>query len=182
MFSCLPTDEALEKEDRIDENKEIKHSPSIPHLLQAQQAPALPHAKVVGCPSTGSYPAPSPDSNTHVSWNDWKGWKTPTHPYTTCKCSLYSVVFLQQRQWHLSRNMTKPTKWVCAQRRLRKSLGICLVWLESSLSIWRKLGSLATHWAHSEDSDQTGRTCRFVGLVMRRLIYIMILLYKKTIM
>ena len=30
------------------------------------------------------------------------------------------------------------------------------VWSESSLSAWRKLGSLATHWVHSEDSDQTG--------------------------
>ena len=28
------------------------------------------------------------------------------------------------------------------------SLGICPVWSESSLSTWRKLGSLATHWAH----------------------------------
>ena len=31
------------------------------------------------------------------------------------------------------------------------------VWSESSLSAWRKLGSLATHSAHSKDSDQTGR-------------------------
>ena len=31
------------------------------------------------------------------------------------------------------------------------SLGICPVWLESSLSAWTKLGSLATHWAHGED-------------------------------
>ena len=30
------------------------------------------------------------------------------------------------------------------------------VWSEFSLAAWRKLGSLATHWAHSEDSDQTG--------------------------
>ena len=30
------------------------------------------------------------------------------------------------------------------------------VWSESSLSAWRQLGSLATHWAHSEDSDQPG--------------------------
>ena len=62
------------------------------------------------------------------------------------------------------------------------SLGICPVWSESSLSAWRKLGSLATHWAHSEDSDQTGRMPRliwvfagrighFVGFVVRRLIY-----------
>ena len=57
---------------------------------------------------------------------------------------------------------------------------IRVVWSESSLSAWRKPGSLATHWAHSEDSDQTGRmprliwvfagrTCHFVGFVMRRL-------------
>ena len=53
---------------------------------------------------------------------------------------------------------------------------------QSSLSAWRKLGSLATHWVHSEDSDQTGRmprliwvftghTGHFVGFVMRRLIW-----------
>ena len=36
------------------------------------------------------------------------------------------------------------------------SLGIRQVWSESSLSAWKKkLGSLATHWARSEDSDQT---------------------------
>ena len=29
--------------------------------------------------------------------------------------------------------------------------------------------SLATHKAHSEDSDQTGLTCHFVGFVMMRL-------------
>ena len=31
------------------------------------------------------------------------------------------------------------------------------VWSESSLSTWRKLWSLSSHWAHSEGSDQTGR-------------------------
>ena len=62
------------------------------------------------------------------------------------------------------------------------SLSIRPVWSESSLSGWRKLGSLATHWAHSEDSGQTGwtprliwvftwRTCHFVGFVMRWLNY-----------
>ena len=41
------------------------------------------------------------------------------------------------------------------------SLGIHPVWSESSLSAWRKLWSLATHWVHREslirlgDSDQT---------------------------
>ena len=54
---------------------------------------------------------------------------------------------------------------------------------QSSLSVWRTVGSLATHWAHSEDSDQTGRLPRLiwifagrtghvVGFVMRWLILI----------
>ena len=50
---------------------------------------------------------------------------------------------------------------MCAQRR-QISLGIRPVWSESSLSTWRKLGSLATHWAHSKDSDQTGRMPRLI--------------------
>ena len=29
-------------------------------------------------------------------------------------------------------------------------------------SIWRNLGSLSNHWAHSEDSDQTGRMPRLI--------------------
>ena len=46
----------------------------------------------------------------------------------------------------LSRLMTKPTK-----------LALCHpVWSASSLPAWWNLGSLAIHWAHSEDSDQTG--------------------------
>ena len=69
---------------------------------------------------------------------------------------------------------------LCTQRRLRSA------WAsaqsdQSSVSAWRKLGSLATYWAYSKDSDQTGqmprliwvfagRTGQFVGFVMRRLI------------
>ena len=45
----------------------------------------------------------------------------------------------------MSLDMTKPTKWVCAQRSLRSA------WAsaqsdQSSLSAWRKLGSLATQY------------------------------------
>ena len=43
---------------------------------------------------------------------------------------------------------TRLQNGLCAQRRLRP------VWSETLLSAWWKLGSLATHWAHSEDSDQ----------------------------
>ena len=84
---------------------------------------------------------------------------------------------------HMSHLVTKPTKWHVHPVKTQIGLGIQPVWSETSLSVWRKLGSLATHWPHSEDSDQTvrmprlirvfaGRTCHFVGFVMRRLNYI----------
>ena len=57
---------------------------------------------------------------------------------------------------NLSRLMTKPTKWSVRPAKTQINLGIRPVWSESSLSAWRSTGSLATHWAHSEDSDQTG--------------------------
>ena len=83
---------------------------------------------------------------------------------------------------YLSCLMRKPTKWVLHTTKTQISLGIHPVWSKSSLSTWRKLESLAIHWAYSEDSDQTGRmprlicvfagrTCHFVGFVMRPLIF-----------
>ena len=51
----------------------------------------------------------------------------------------------------------KTNKVSVCPAKTQTSLGIHPVWSESLLSAWRKLGSLATHWAHSEDSDQTGR-------------------------
>ena len=90
-----------------------------------------------------------------------------------------TLVFLQT--YDKTNKMTKPTKWLWARAKTQISLGIRPVWSESSLSAWRKFGSLATHWAHCEDSDQTGRmprliwvfavrTCTFVGFVMRWLL------------
>ena len=77
---------------------------------------------------------------------------------------------------HVSRRTTNQQNDMCAQRRLR------LAWAstqsdQSLLSTWRKLGSLAAHWAHCKDSDQTGRmprltrvfagrTCHLGGFVM----------------
>ena len=76
----------------------------------------------------------------------------------------------------------KTNKVTVRPAKTQISLGIHAVWSESSLSAWRKLGSWATHYVHSEDSDQTGRmprliwvfaehTCHFVDFVMRQLIY-----------
>ena len=74
----------------------------------------------------------------------------------------------------MSRDMTKPIKWVCAQRRLRSA------WAstqsdQSSLSAWRNLRSLATHWAHSEDSDQTVRMPRLIWVFAGRTLTLLVL-------
>ena len=50
----------------------------------------------------------------------------------------------------MSRLMTKPTKWHVRPATTQISLGIRLVWSKSSLSAWRKLGSLATHLAQAK--------------------------------
>ena len=59
--------------------------------------------------------------------------------------------------WH-----DKTNKMSVCPVKTRISLGIRPVWSECSLSAWRKLGSLTTHWVHSEDSDQTGRMPRLI--------------------
>ena len=64
---------------------------------------------------------------------------------------------------YLSHDMTKPT---CVQRRLRS---------ESSLSAWRNLGSLATHWAHSKDTNQTGRMPRLIWVFAGRIVTLLVL-------
>ena len=55
------------------------------------------------------------------------------------------------------------------------SLGIRPVWSESSLSAWRKVGSLATHWTHSESSDQTGRMLRLIWVFVGRIATLFVL-------
>ena len=77
--------------------------------------------------------------------------------------------------------MTKPTKWHVRPAKTRISLVIRLVWSESSLSAWRKLGSLTTLWAQAKTNQTgqmprliwgfTGSTCHFVGFVVRWLIF-----------
>ena len=73
----------------------------------------------------------------------------------------------------VSHLMTKPTKWHVHPAKTQISLGICLVWLESLLSIWRRLGSLATHWAHIEDADQTGRMPRLIWVFAGRSVILL---------
>ena len=81
----------------------------------------------------------------------------------------------------MSRGMTKPTKWVCAQRRLRSAWASAQSDQSSLCAQWIAKDPRGLH-ADSEDYDQTGRMTRliwvfagrtghFVGFVMSRLIY-----------
>ena len=65
----------------------------------------------------------------------------------------------------MSHLMTKPTKWHVRPAKIQISLGIFPVYSESSLSAWRKLGSLVTHWVDNEDSDQTGRMPKMIWVL-----------------
>ena len=67
----------------------------------------------------------------------------------------------------LSRLMTKPTKWLCAQRR-QISLGLRPVWSESSLCNQLVVKAPSFLHADSEDSDQTGRMPRLIWVFAGR--------------
>ena len=94
--------------------------------------------------------------NTKRCWSRWM-----------CRLICSCVDHIWATSWQNQQNS------MCAQQRLRSA--------QSDQSprcpAWRKLGSLATHWAHSEDwSDWadagvfSGHTCHFVGFVMRSVI------------
>ena len=86
---------------------------------------------------------------------------------------------------HKSRLTTKPTKWMCAQRSLRSAWasGQSDLSLRCALSGWLRTQTFFMRTANYADSQAdlsshpprlswvfAGRTCQFVGFVMRRLI------------
>ena len=75
----------------------------------------------------------------------------------------------------MSRRMTKPTKRHVRPVKTQISIGIRPVWSESPLSAWIKLGSTATHWEHSEDTDQTGRIPRLIWVFAGRTVILLVL-------
>ena len=61
----------------------------------------------------------------------------------------------------MSRLMIKPIKRHVRPVKTQIGLGICPVWSVFAVRM-KKLGSLVTHWAHSEESDQTGWMPRLI--------------------
>ena len=118
-------------------------------------------------------------------------WYKPTHSRLRFVCFITEQIVLVYKHfphqpifWCIYEPWYDKTNNVAVRPTMTQiSLGIP-VWSGSSLSTWRNLGSLVTYWAHSEDSDQTGRMPRliwvfvghsnFVGFVMRRLIFLII--------
>ena len=86
--------------------------------------------------------------------------------WNICVDNMHSIFVVVFAQIYMSHIMTKPTKWLVRPAKTQISLGIRPVWSESSLSAWRNPGSLATHWAHSEDSDQIGRMPRLIWVFL----------------
>ena len=105
-------------------------------------------------------------------------------PYATTKISMRTFKSEHRLCWSLRRQcnscyMSQLMRlWYLSHRRPAKaqaSLRIHPVWSESSLSAWRNLGSLASHWAHIEDSDQTGRMPRLIWVFAGHKLILLVL-------
>ena len=102
--------------------------------------------------------------NAGVNTEGWKGWKS----WTTLLChAAAGATKTRAKTWQNQQSM-RPAKTLI-------SLGIHPVWSESSLSAWRNLGSLATQWMHSEDSDQTGWMPRLIWVFAGRTHILLVL-------
>ena len=76
---------------------------------------------------------------------------------------------------YLNRLMTKSTKWLCTKRRLRSAWASAQSDQRLRCPHENNLGSLATHLAHSKDSDQTGRMPRLIWVFAGRTVILLIL-------
>ena len=101
--------------------------------------------------------------------------------YSCWSCSkslwiVYSVrSYIVESQSTCESPHDKTNKVTVRPAKTQISLGIRPVWSESSLPAWRNLGSLATHWAHREDSDQTGRMPRLIWVFAGRTLILLVL-------
>ena len=88
----------------------------------------------------------------------WRNFQSQDHEITHENEVIYSITILRWNslKWYIiePQHEKKQQNDLCGQGRLR-SAWVCAQSDQSSLSAYRNLGSLATHWMHSEDSDQT---------------------------
>ena len=115
----------------------------------------------------------------HVEFECIGSWPLPCHLLPNTFILLDDI---QNRVyiWHTKAPFKRATSWQNQKITVRPakaqiSLDFRPVWSESSLFAWRKLGSLATHWAHSEDSDQTGQMHRLTRVFAGRTVILLVL-------
>ena len=116
--------------------------------------------------------------NSSVFWNVEIAWM-----YTICWRITEKWITFWTNTRKMSRLVTKPTKWLCAQRSLRSTWASAQSDQSLRCPHEQKIGPLATHWAHSEDSDQTGRMHRVIWVFAGRTLILLVLSYRgsKTI-
>ena len=85
------------------------------------------------------------------------------------KCSFFLLSLIYEPRHD------KTNKMAVRPAKTQISLGIRPVWSESSLPSWRKLVALATHWAHSDDSNQTRRMPRLIWVFAGRTLILLVL-------
>ena len=92
-------------------------------------------------------------------FSDSQFWTKSVDPDPSLHCLPFLLQLLDVYLYELL--TTKPTNWPLLPTKMQISLGICPVWSESSLSVWRNTGSSAIQWAQCKDSDQTEPFCWF---------------------
>ena len=114
-------------------------------------------------------------------WSDWAVTQADLSLHWAHKlfcwfrCARAQMCLRNDSIWHWAASWQNQQNGMCTQQR-QISLGIRPVWSESSLSAWRKLESLATHWVHSKDSDQTGRMPRLIWVFAGRTLILWVFL------
>ena len=115
-----------------------------------------------------------------VSLTSWRGWLSMLMSDNTClsqtrKTCEETDIAVKTNYTHMSRDMTKPTKWVCAQRRLRSAWAST----QSDQSLRCALNGVAKDprflYADSEDSDQNGRMPRLIWVFAGRTLILLVL-------
>ena len=107
-------------------------------------------------------------------------YRTNTETFPVMSSSILHPNWFIYWNWHGPNILNEPrhdktNKVTVRPAKTQISLSIRPVWSESSLSAWRKLVSLATHWAHSEDSDQTERMPMLIWVFAGRTVILLVL-------
>ena len=86
---------------------------------------------------------------------------------------IFQISFYLFDDLKISHLMTKPTKWLCAKRRLRSAWASAQSDQSSLWARWVAKDSSFLH-AHREDSDQTGRMPRLICLRWAHIILLVL--------